>query len=146
MCIIPTGFFRNYICDETANITVFKWAGPCGLLNFPETKCLSVYHDNPEITDEKNLRTSVCLTVPEDTQVDGDIGKMKISGGKYAVGHFEMNIDHYAAAWNTICGDWLPDSGYQPDDKPPFEMSLNNPKEHPEGKYIVDICVPVKPL
>jgi AraC family transcriptional regulator len=27
------------------------WAGPRGLLNFPETKMLTIYRDNPEITD-----------------------------------------------------------------------------------------------
>ena len=35
---------------------------------------------------------------------------------------------------------------YQPEDKPAFEIYKNNPKEHPEGKSIVDICIPVKPL
>jgi DNA gyrase inhibitor GyrI len=31
-------------------------------------------------------------------------------------------------------------SGYQPDDKPCFEMYPEEPKD---GKFIVDICVPV---
>jgi AraC family transcriptional regulator len=43
-------------------------------------------------------------------------------------------------------GDWLPDSGYQPDDRPCYELYHNDPKEHPENKCIVDICIPVKPL
>ena len=29
---------------------------------------------------------------------------------------------------------------------PCFEICHNDPKEHPEHKHIVDICVPVKPL
>jgi len=29
------------------------------------TKILTVYHDNPEMTDETQLRTSLCITVPE---------------------------------------------------------------------------------
>lgn len=41
---------------------------------------------------------------------------------------------------------WSPESGYQPDDRPAFELYLNDPKEHPEGKHIVEICAPVKPL
>jgi AraC family transcriptional regulator len=40
----------------------------------------------------------------------------------------------------------MPESGYQPDDRPPFELYLNDPKEHPEGKFVVDIYIPVKPL
>ncbi|HPQ41968.1 MAG TPA: GyrI-like domain-containing protein [bacterium] len=40
----------------------------------------------------------------------------------------------------------MPDSGWQPDDRPCFELCLNNPATHPERKHIVDICIPVKPL
>jgi hypothetical protein len=54
------------------------WAGPRGLLARPDAKMLAVYHDNPDITDEKNLRTDMCLTVPPDTKVDGEIGKSVI--------------------------------------------------------------------
>ena len=70
---------------------IMKWAGPRGLLNFPETKMLSVYHDSPEITDPGKLRTSVGISVPEDTPVDGEIGKMVIPAGKYAMARFEIS-------------------------------------------------------
>jgi AraC family transcriptional regulator len=71
---------------------------------------------------------------------------MTIPGGSYAIGHFEIDDQGYEAAWNSIYGAWLPESGYQPDDRPAFEHCKNDPKEHPEGKSIVDIYVPVKPL
>ena len=45
-----------------------------------------------------------------------------------------------------VFGGWLPESGYQPDDRLCYEIYQNDPKEHPEGIHIVDICVPVKPL
>ena len=88
----------------------------------------------------------MCVTVPEDTPVDGEIGKMTVPGGKYAVAHFEIDVDQYSDAWNAVYGGWLPESGYQPEDGPCYELCLNNPEEHPESKHIVDICVPVKPL
>jgi AraC family transcriptional regulator len=122
------------------------WAGPRGLLRFPETKFVTIYYDNPEITDENKLRTDVCITVPADTQVDGEVGKATIPAGKYAIAHFEINPERYGDAWNAVYGGWLPESGYQPDDRPCFELYLNNPEEHPEGKHIVDIYVAVRPL
>lgn len=125
---------------------LYQWAGPRGLLNFPETKCLSIYHDNPEITDEEKLRISICISVPKDTEVGGEIGKMEVPGGLYAIGHFEINEDEYTDAWNFLCGEWLINSGYEPDERPCYELSLNNPKEHPEKKHIVDIYEPVKPI
>ena len=48
---------------------LMAWAGPRGLLRFPETKLLTVYYDNPDITDEGKLRTDACITVPADTKV-----------------------------------------------------------------------------
>lgn len=125
---------------------LFQWAGPRGLLNFPEAKILTLYHDDPEITDEEKLRISVCISAPADTKVDGEIGKMKVEGGKYAVAHFEIDASQYGDAWNMIFGEWLPQSGYQCDDRLCYELYLNDPEHHPEKKHIVDICIPVKPL
>jgi AraC family transcriptional regulator len=125
---------------------ICTWAGPRGLLGRPDGKLLAVYHDSPELTDESQLRTSVCISVPEDTRVDGEIGKMVIRGGPYAIAHFEIDQSQYGAAWDALMGGWLPESGYQPADGLCYEDFRNDPKDHPEGKHMVDICVPVKPL
>lgn len=125
---------------------LMAWASQRGLLRFPETKVLAVYHDNPDITEASKLRTDACITVPEDTQVEGDFGRATIPAGRYAVAHFEIAPDQYEDAWNAVYGVWLPESGYQPEDGPCYELYLNDPQEHPEGKHIVDICVPVKPV
>jgi AraC family transcriptional regulator len=125
---------------------LMTWAGPRGLINFPESKMISVYHDDPEITEESKQRTSICLSVPEGTKVDGEVGNMKVPGGKFAVGHFELSTDEYEEAWKHMVVDWLPESGYQFDDRLCYELYLNDPKQHPEGKCITDICIPIRPL
>ena len=125
---------------------LFQWAGPRNLLQFPETKTIIIYHDNPEITDEMKLRVSVSVSVPAETAVDGEIGKMVIPAGKYALARFELGDDQYQEAWDWVYRTWLPESGYQPDDRPCFEMYHNDPKTHPQGKSIVDICIGVKAL
>mgnify|MGYP006307147731 FL=1 len=125
---------------------LMAWAAPRGLINFPETKMLSVYHDDPDITDEKRLQSSACITVPEGTKTEGGIGSMVVEGGAFAVAHFEITEDKFGEAWDAIMRDWLPESGYQCDDRPHYELYLNNAEEHPEKKHIVDICIPVKPL
>ena len=146
-------YVRNtgpYAGDEALFSGLFeklcKWAGPRQLINFPETKFITIYHDNPEITEEEKQRISICMTVPKGTKVDGDIGTMKVQGGKYAVGYFELASDEFGSAWEFMCADWLPQSGYQCDDKPSFELSLNDPNEHPEHKHLVEIHIPIKPL
>jgi len=71
---------------------------------------------------------------------------MSLPGGLFAVGHVEVNQDQFGEAWDKLMGEWLPESGYQPDDRPCYELYLNDPKQHPEGKFIIDICEPVKPM
>lgn len=124
---------------------ICTWAGSRELFT-PDTKLMAVYHDNPDVTEENKLRVSMCLTMPDNVRVDSEIGKMKIEGGSYAVAHFEINADEYEQAWSWVYGTWLPESGYQPADKPCFELYGPDPKEHPQGKHVVDICVPVMPL
>ncbi|MFP4015322.1 MAG: GyrI-like domain-containing protein [Chitinispirillaceae bacterium] len=124
---------------------LMKWAGPRNLIG-PDTKMMSIYYDDPDISDESRLKVDVCITVPRDTSVDGEVGKLSIPAGKYALAHFEIDADEYEKAWSYVFGQWLPKSGFQPDDRPTFELYRNNPEEHPQKKHIVDICVPVKPL
>lgn len=125
---------------------LMNWAGPRDLIRFPETKMFTIYHDNMEITDEEKLRISVCISVPDETKTDGEIGKLSVPGGRYAVGKFEIFPNEYPQAWDAMYSGWLPGSGYQPDDRPSFELYLNDPKQHPEHKHIFEIYLPVKPL
>ncbi len=124
---------------------LFKWAGPRGLLNFPETKGITYYHDDPKVTDPEKIRQSACITVKGDVKTEGEIGKMKIPGGKYMVSHFEIFAHEFQQAWDNTCL-WLSQSGYQPADASPFELYYNNGEMDAEKKFIVDICIPVKPL
>ena len=124
---------------------LMTWAGPRNLLT-PDAKLLAVYHDNPEITEADKQRVSMCLTVPEKTEVGGEIGKMVIPGGPYAMARFEINADEYQQAWDTVMAGWFPESGYQPTDGLSYELYHGSPDEHPAGKHVLDICVPVEPL
>lgn len=124
---------------------IYGWAGPRGLIQFPNTQTLAVYHDDPHVTDEEKLRLIIGVTVPTDTEVDGEVGKMTLQGGDYAVGKFELNGDQYEEAWTSMYQSWLPQSGYQPSNAPAFESYLNDPRQHPEGKHIVEIWIPVEP-
>ncbi len=124
---------------------LMRWAGPRGLVS-ATPKVIIVYHDNPEITAPEKLRTSMCLAVPSGTPVEGEIGTMEIPAGLCVLGHFELDETEFGAAWDWLCGTWMPESGYQPDDRLAYEWCLNDARQHPQGKFVVELCVPVKPL
>jgi len=109
---------------------------------------LAIYHDNPEFGDESQFRTSLCLTVPEDIPVkeDGVLGRMKLEGGLYAVGHFEIQQQQFSDAWNYMYREWLMSSGYIPRDSYPFEVYINNPDDNESHIIKVDIYVPIESI
>jgi AraC family transcriptional regulator len=84
---------------------LMTWAGPRGLVRFPQTKVLTIYYDDPSITEESKLRIDVCISVPKGTATDGEIGTMVIPGGKNAVARFEISSDQFSDAWNAVYGE-----------------------------------------
>jgi DNA gyrase inhibitor GyrI len=101
------------------------------------------FHDDPKVALSDKLRMSLCITVPPETKVGGEIGKMEIGAARYAIAHFELTSNDFQAAWEWLYGQWLPNSSYELDDKPYFETYPEAPKGE---KFIVDFCVPVKPI
>ncbi|MDV3426533.1 MAG: AraC family transcriptional regulator, partial [Bacillota bacterium] len=128
-----TGTYET-LAKEYANLiqSLFVHADSQHLLADGQNRVLAIYHDNPEFGEESQFRTSLCLTVPEDIQVqeDGVLGRMKLEGGLYAVGHFKIQQEQFSDAWNYMYQEWLTCSGYIPRNSYPFEVYLNNPDEN----------------
>ena len=122
-----------------------RWASARDLVNLPDTKWLTIYHNEPEVTRGEKLRISVSVTVPFNAVPSGEIGTMTVHGGKYVIARFSLMSHQYQAAWDYLFRSWLPESGYQPDDKPSFELF---PAQEPgeDGSRLVDIYLPVKPM
>lgn len=118
-----------------------QWAGPRGYL--ASGTMLGVYWDNPEVTPPEKCRVDACVSVPDDTAPEGQVGVQRISGGPYAVCHFEIQADSFQQIWDDAFA-WLVSHGYECDDKPCYERYHSTPEQHPEGKWVLDICIPLK--
>lgn len=122
-----------------------KWAYPRGLYTPNVSNSATVIHDDPMVTEIEKVRQSACIIIEKDVKVEGEIGKLTIPAGKYAVGHFEIGFADFEKAWNSMC-NWFVESGYQQGDGCTYELYHNDHTTHPEKKSIVDICIPVKLL
>jgi AraC family transcriptional regulator len=122
---------------------LMRWAGPKGLLGSPEMKTITVYHDDPKVTEMSKVRQSAGITVQKDVKVDMEVGTMTLPKGTYAVGRFEIPVTGFENAWNSMCV-WVAESGYSARDGNYYELYHNNHMQHPEQKFILDICIPVE--
>lgn len=127
---------------------LFRGAQRQHLLQEGKNQILAMYHDNPEFGKEEQFRTSLCLTIPEDCQAyeDGKLGVMKLEGGLYAIGHYEIAKAQFEDAWDHMYQKWLMTSGYVPRNACPYEVYLNNPEEEKDHLIKVDIYVPIEPM
>ncbi|WP_321494002.1 GyrI-like domain-containing protein [uncultured Desulfobacter sp.] len=134
------GPYGKETCEQAFG-ELMQWAGPRGYIG--SGTILGVYWDNPDITPPDKCRVDACITVPQGTSSEGQIGVQSISGGSYAVCHFEISSDSFQECWEDAF-TWLVNSGYECHDKPCYELYHNNAADHPEGKWIFDICIPLK--
>jgi len=125
--------------------TLSRWAAARSLIG-SDTRSFCIVHDNPSITNDRKIRLSCCLSVREDVQPEGEIGRMKIRGGRYARGEFAIDDRQYGQAWGYMFGKWLPSSGYQPDEQPCFEEYPHSSADRSDGKHTVLLWIPVCPL
>lgn len=158
---LRVAYVRNtgpYACDQELfaglMTTIGNWAAARDLFG-PDTsldkargagQLLCVYHDSPDVTAEERLRISACVCIDDAVAIDGVASEMRLHAGRYAVARFRIEMAQYPQAWPWLVEQWLPDSGYQPDDHPGYERYLNVPERDPEGKLEFEICLPVRPL
>ncbi len=138
------------LAKEYVNLmqTLFTHAKKQHFLVDGQNWVLAMYHDNPEFGEESQFRTSLCLTVPEDIRIQegGILGKMKLEGGLYAVGHFQIQQEQYGDAWNYMYQEWITGSGYVPRNYDPFEVYRNDANTSESNIHEVDIYVPIEPI
>ena len=119
------------------------WAGPKGF--FKEGKIITIYCDDPESIPPAQCRIDTCITIPENTRIE-DNAQFKVQvipQGRYAVCNCELPETEFTNAWQTVFS-WILKNDFKCDEKPHFEIYYNDPKDHSENKFIVDICIPVK--
>jgi AraC family transcriptional regulator len=122
---------------------LMSWAGRRGLLG-PGMKLIGIVHDDPDVTPSGKVRYDAGVTVTRPVQPEGDFGVMDLPGGTYAVVTHKGPYEGLSATYQKIYGGWLPASGRQLRDTPPFEQYLNSPRDTKPEDLVTLIHVPVE--
>ncbi|MDQ6419569.1 AraC family transcriptional regulator [Paenibacillus sp. LHD-117] len=136
----------SYIDTHTAWEKLVEWAGRQGLTP-DHASFIGISLDDGNLVDELACRYDACVTLPEGFEKRGHpshIAFRTLAGGLYAVYPYYDTVERFVLAYQTVFGLWLPNSGYEADDRPCLEWTKNDPATDPEGKCKVHLYVPIK--
>ena len=121
-----------------------RWAVPRGLHD-PQ-RCIGIPWDDADITPDDRCRFDACQIIEPDARIDTAINEQTVPAGRYAVYACEVVGHDFDRPWMELLQNWLPFSGYQPADGPRLERYLTDGRHDPEGRWQIEICLPVAPL
>ena len=119
---------------------LMRWAIPKNLSN---SKTITVYHDDPNITEVSKVRQAAGIILTDAIETSGEIGTMCLENGRYVAGRFELSYTEFEKAWQGIFV-WIYENGFETISKDCYQIHHNKPNQHPDKKSIVEICIPVK--
>ena len=120
-----------------------SWAASKDLLG-PEYENIVIYHDPQDISPDADQKISIGISIPDDIDTGGDVGKMHLGGMDYLVCRYLLREDEYAEAWNQVYGKILPEQKVIPENSFSFELYPVNAENDDRSRNVVDIYIPVK--
>lgn len=110
----------------------------------PPGKMVGVYFDDPQATPVTELRALAGCEVSSHAGIAAPLEEFALSGGRYAVLKHVGPYTGLHKAYTYLFGDWLPKSGEEPGDTPPFELYKNTPQDTKPDELVTLISVPLK--
>ena len=110
------------------------------------TITIGIGHDAPLIADADKLRYDACVVVDDAFKPDRYVNVTELSGGRYAAARYEGTPSGIGYAWEQLFTDWLPSSGYQPEDRLCLELYRDSERRREPEHLRCELCIPVKPL
>jgi AraC family transcriptional regulator len=124
---------------------LMRWASARDLWT-ADRICLGIAHDNPHVTEPAKCRHDAAIVIPEGFKTGGDVNVTDVAGGKYAASAFVGDARAIGTAWDRLFGEWLPQSGYQPDHRPCFELYQGEFHDPKTNGFRCELCLPVRAL
>ncbi|PKO79700.1 MAG: AraC family transcriptional regulator [Betaproteobacteria bacterium HGW-Betaproteobacteria-13] len=122
---------------------LIDWASNNGIKQ-DEQRRFAFAFDNPTVTPVDKCRYTASVVIGENIQVKQPFSLSEIPKGKYAVLYFKGSPEETIKAQLSIYSDWLPDSGFEPDNFPMLERYLNDARI--DGHVEMEIHVKLKEI
>ncbi|PRP68314.1 hypothetical protein BST86_06480 [Nonlabens agnitus] len=120
-----------------------NWAGDQGLLDAPDVKMVTVYHDSAKTTAPDKVRISACILLNKQVEVAGEVSLLQLPSHRCIVAPMEIGLSEFEQAWKGLF-IWMQENGHLKAAPSPFEVYHNNYQDHPHKMCIVDLCIPIE--
>lgn len=128
---------------ESSYNVLINWATQKHLFPHDHVKMISVYHDSFKTTSPDKVRIHACMLLKDKLEgQDGEVFPETIEAGRFIVGSGEVGLNDFEQCWVSLFL-WMNENHYTTRKAFPFEIYHSNFKEHPEGKMLVDFCIPI---
>lgn len=141
-CIKHSGSYSKI--GEAFN-ELFFVAKESNLLN-RNTRMIGVFYDNPNMIEEKNLRSKACITVDENFEEKEGLKKNIIEGGKYGVYIHKGSYSQLKDIYDYLFEVWLVQNRQVALNRniTSFEEYLNSPEKTDPSELLTKIYIPLK--
>lgn len=120
-----------------------EWTRQAGLWE----RCIGVIglsYDDPETVPAAELRYDACAEFAQPVDGADDIQPACLAGGRFALYRHVGPYDGINGVFRQLFGVWLPQSGFEPDDRPCMEIYRNDAKQTAPEHLVTDILIPLK--
>ncbi|ATG48029.1 AraC family transcriptional regulator [Celeribacter ethanolicus] len=105
---------------------------------------VGVYFSNPGEVPVEEMRSMAGFILTGDATLEAPLDPFALTGGRYAVLRHVGPYTGLRQAYDYLYGKWLPESGEEPRDGPPFEIYENTPMDTAPEDLVTLICAPIQ--
>jgi AraC family transcriptional regulator len=108
-------------------------------------QCLAITPDEPGVTPPAECRYDAGFILRDGTRVEpeGEVGVQVLRAGRWAVFLHKGPHETMWQTWNAAYRDWLPASGEELRDAPPYEVYLNSKDNTKPEDLRTEIYIPI---
>ena len=122
---------------------LIQWANSKNLLHSPDAKLGRLFYDSLKITAPDKVRMSIFLSTEKAFKETEEVYQLTIPKSRCIVGRFEITPHEFEKSWTGLFV-WMNEQVYKKSTEHPYEIYHNDYREHPENKFIVDLCIPIE--
>jgi AraC family transcriptional regulator len=119
------------------------WAAGKGFLR-DNARSWGIYYEDPSSKPKAELLSEACVEAPDEASSEGNYRVLTTPGGKCAVFEFTGPYSDLEKPYRWLYETWLPQSGEELRDEPPFEEYLNDARTTPPTQLRTAICIPLR--